>query len=133
MPRPRKWRRVCCMPQISRFGPLDGGGEAAPAVRMTVDEFEMIRLIDLEGLTQEEAARRMSVSRTTVQSSYNVARRKLADSLVNGRLLLIEGGDYVLCGEDSPGCGCGHCRRRRGGCPAPGGGMPQSKKGEDSK
>jgi predicted DNA-binding protein (UPF0251 family) len=78
---------------------------------MTVDEYETIRLIDLEGLTQEESAKQMNVARTTVQSIYVEARRKLAQSLVNGWPLVIEGGVYTLC-DDNDFCGK-HCRRRR--------------------
>jgi predicted DNA-binding protein (UPF0251 family) len=48
MPRPRKWRKVCCLPESSRFGPLDPPVNAGHAVNMTVDEYEAIRLIDLE-------------------------------------------------------------------------------------
>ena len=68
---------------------------------MTVEEYETIRLIDLEGLTQEECAESMNVAQTTVQRIYNDARRKLAHSLVNGAVLKIEGGNYKLC--DEPG------------------------------
>lgn len=112
MPRPRKWRNVCRMPDCSRFGPLEPCRHGAPVV-MTVDEYETIRLIDLEGLTQEGCAAQMNVARTTVQGIYNQARKKLADSLVNGRPLLISGGDYRLCehnGQSRPG-GC--CRSRQ--------------------
>ena len=49
MPRPRKWRRVCCLPENNRFGPLDA--QAEDTVTMTVDEFEAIRLMDVEGFT----------------------------------------------------------------------------------
>jgi len=47
---------------------------------MTVDEYESIRLLDLEGLTQEEAAQRMDVARTTVQRIYAAARHKVAQA-----------------------------------------------------
>lgn len=96
MPRPRKWRNVCRMPGCSRFGPLDPATDA-DVIIMSVDEFEAIRLIDLEGMTQEECSNQMNVARTTVQGIYNDARKKLADSLVNGKVLLIEGGEYRLC------------------------------------
>ncbi len=115
MPRPYKRRRICAMPGCINFGPLSG--EHSEDVVMTVDEFESIRLIDLEGLTQEECSRRMNVARTTVQSIYNGARRKLADSLVNGKRLRVEGGDYVLC-EGGNDCGCGNkgctCGKQKG-------------------
>ena len=83
MPRPRKWRRVCGLPNSDIFGPLDVQNVNQGLVIMTVEEYETIRLIDLEGLTQEECAESMNVARTTVQRIYNDARRKLAHSLVN--------------------------------------------------
>ena len=110
MPRPRKGRRVCCMPENRRFGPLDADGRHEP-VCMTVDEFEAVRLIDLENLTQEACAARMGVARTTVQAIYDSARTKLAQSLINGYELSVGGGDYVLC--DGYACGCCHRGRCR--------------------
>lgn len=78
---------------------------------MGLDEYEVIRLIDLEGMQQEQAAVQMGVARTTVQSIYFAARRKLADALVNGRMLRIDGGDVEVC-EKRAQCGrrgcCGH-------------------------
>ena len=115
MPRPRKWRKVCCLPDSNRFGPLDSPADAVNTVNMTVDEYETIRLIDLDGFTQEECANQMNISRTTVQGIYDEARKKLAESLVNGKVLCIEGGDYQLCDGRRNGCGRGGCRRHRGG------------------
>ena len=57
----------------------------------------------------------MAIARTTVQGIYDSARRKLADALVNGKLLRIEGGDYILCDGLEQTCGCGGCRRHRCG------------------
>jgi len=107
MARPMKWRRVCYLPESSRFGPLDAPADAENHVNMTVDEYETIRLIDLEGFTQEECAQ-------PVQGIYIEARRKLAESLVNGKVLSIEGGEYRLCDDLGNGCGRGCHRRRRG-------------------
>ncbi|MEL7646507.1 MAG: DUF134 domain-containing protein [Sedimentibacter sp.] len=115
MPRPRKWRKVCCLPDSSRFGPLDAPVEGTCYVTMTVDEYETIRLIDLEGLSQEECAGQMNVARTTVQGIYSEARKKLAQSLVNGKMLRIEGGDYKLCDGEGELCIEGRCHRRRCG------------------
>ncbi len=84
---------------------------------MTVDEYETIRLIDLEGLNQEECAQNMDVARTTAQAIYNNARKKLACFLVDGGTLQIEGGEYALCDETQKGCHHSHCRRRQGTCP----------------
>jgi len=97
MPRPMKWRKVCSLPNSNRFGPLDSIVDEQNYIRMTVDEYETIRLIDLEGFTQEECAKQMNVARTTVQGIYIEARKKLAESLVNSKVLLIEGGEYRLC------------------------------------
>ena len=111
MPRPKKCRTVCRMPQNCRFGPLDGPLRAESAVQMTVEEYEAVRLIDLEKLTQEECARQLSVSRTTVQGIYDSARQKLADAVVNGRRLFIEGGHYAVCETAGAGCRRAHCQR----------------------
>lgn len=113
MPRPRKWRKVCCLPESNRFGPLNAMINHEHFVVMTIDEYETIRLIDLEGFTQEGCADQMKIARTTVQRIYNDARRKLAESLVNGKVLRIEGGDYKLCDGLEKTCGCGGCRRHR--------------------
>lgn len=80
---------------------------------MSVDEYEAIRLIDLQGLKQEECAENMNVSRTTVQAIYEVARKKIADSIINGKRLIIEGGEYVLCDGHGKHCGRTGCRRKR--------------------
>ena len=116
MPRPMKWRKVCCLPENSKFGPLDLKVDDENIVRMTVDEYEAIRLIDLEGFTQEECAKQMDVARTTVQGIYAEARKKIAESLVNGKVLLIEGGVYRLCEGFGNGCGRGCRRHRHGWC-----------------
>jgi predicted DNA-binding protein (UPF0251 family) len=113
MPRPRKWRKVCCLPESDRFGPLNAPINQEYFVTMTVDEYETIRLIDLQGFTQEECAEQMKIARTTVQRIYYDARKKLAESLVNGKVLRIEGGDYKLCDGLEESCGCGGCRRHR--------------------
>jgi len=115
MPRPRKWRNVCSLPENSLFGPLKASGPAGGMIVMTVDEYETIRLIDLEAMTQEECAKRMNVARTTVQRIYNDARMKVAESLVGGNILKIEGGDIKLCDGSVQLQGCGRCRRHRSG------------------
>ena len=107
MPRPKKCRRICALPRCSSFGPLEGAADGR--VEMAVEEYEAIRLIDLLGLTQEACARQMDVARTTVQAIYDSARRKLADVLVNGKALTIQGGSYHICGHGQKGCGKGCC------------------------
>ena len=95
MARPRRCRRICSEPEHVCFTP--DGIAAGGAVVLTVDEFETIRLVDHEGLTHQQCAVRMDISRTTATEIYESARTKLADSLVNGKPLLIQGGDYRLC------------------------------------
>lgn len=104
MPRPKKYRRVCGKPRSNGLVPLCGCASQLEGVVMAIDEYEVIRLLDLEGLTQEEAAAQMNVARTTVTGIYTSARRKLADCLVNGKFLSVSGGDYEECdaGEDCP-------------------------------
>lgn len=108
MPRPKKCRRVCSLPQSQGFAPIGRPGHGA--VQLSVDEYEALRLIDLEGLTHEQCAAQMDVARTTVTGIYESARRKIADALVNGRRLVIGGGDFALCehrgGHCGPGCCC---------------------------
>lgn len=111
MPRPRKCRIVCCMPEFNRFGPLGADTELDNIIKMTVDEYETIRLIDLDGMTQEDCSKQMNVARTTVQGIYNEARKKLAQALVFGSELQIEGGEYRICEGDAKTCTMTRCPR----------------------
>lgn len=113
MPRPRKCRKVCFLPESNLFGPLNLLKIEADIVYMTVDEYETIRLIDLEGMTQEECSEKMDVARTTIQRIYNDARSKLAMSLVEGKMLQIQGGDYKLCDDADSNCSCKRCCKRK--------------------
>ncbi len=74
MPRPIRCRKIERLPVFRSFSPDDA--EAGESVRMSVDEFEAFRLLDDEGLTQEECAARMNIARTTVTAIYNSARKK---------------------------------------------------------
>lgn len=73
-------------------------------VMLTIDEYEAIRLIDLEKLTHEQCARQMDISRTTVTELYETARYKITDSIVNGKRLLISGGHYRICDGTNSCC-----------------------------
>ena len=74
MPRPRKCRKVCHFPDTLMFTPELAAEEKVPVI-LTVDEYETIRLIDAEGLSQEACAAFMNVARTTVQQIYASARK----------------------------------------------------------
>lgn len=112
MSRPTKCRKVCHFPKVLEFGPLHARSNLTP-LRLTVDEYETIRLIDREGLSQEACGERMQVARTTVQKIYESARRKLAEALVEGVPLHIEGGEFRLCDGKSIDCGCMDCFKRQ--------------------
>ena len=109
MPRPTKCRKVCHFPQVLEFLPSQAGEQKAPVI-LTVDEYEAIRLIDKEGLSQEQCCEFMQIARTTVQRIYESARKKLAACLVQGRELSITGGNYLLCKERQSCCKT-HCRK----------------------
>ncbi len=112
MPRPRKWKRVCCLPENNVFGQANHNLATSSIVVMKVEEYETIRLIDLEQLTQEESAEKMGVARATVQKLYQDARKKIAEYLIQGAILKIEGGDYKLYDEQERfRSGCGRHRR----------------------
>lgn len=75
MPRPRKCRKVCCLPDNDGFVPVRGGEELTPIV-LNMDEYEAIRLIDREGFSQEQCGEYMRIARTTVQQIYATTRKK---------------------------------------------------------
>ena len=91
MPKNTKCRRISGLPGQFGFAPSDIIGE--DALQLTFDEFETIRLLDAEGMTQEQCADKMGVARTTVTAMYDNARKKIAKVLVEGRSLIISGGN----------------------------------------
>ena len=117
MPRPIKCRKVCHFPDILEFRPSNekggrGEGGEKEAVLLTVDEYETIRLIDKEGYSQEQCAGFMQIARTTVQRIYEIARKKVADAIIDGHPLRIEGGDFRICDGKSSKCGLGGCYKQ---------------------
>jgi predicted DNA-binding protein (UPF0251 family) len=96
MPRPRKCRRVEFIPGATYFKPAGIPLRLLEEVIVSVEEAEAVRLKDLEGLGQEEAARRMGISRATFQRILAAARQKTAAALLHGRAIKIEGGDFEM-------------------------------------
>lgn len=94
MARPQKVRSVQNKPYCSRFKPENLGQEER--IILSLDEYETIRWIDHERLSQENCALRMDISRTTVQRMYASAREKLAKALVHGHIIEIEGGSIHM-------------------------------------
>jgi predicted DNA-binding protein (UPF0251 family) len=97
MVKPRKKRHVLYPPWMHAFGP-HGHMPFGPGreVILTIDEYESIRLADHEDLKQEQAARKMNISRPTFTRLVDSARKKIADAMVNGKILRIKGGSYVF-------------------------------------
>ena len=97
--RPKKKRTVRCEPGERCFKPLCRPLSRLEVVSLTLDEFEAIRLADVEGLKQEDAAKRMRVSRPTFSRIFSSARAKVADALVNIKAIRIEGGCCEITGK----------------------------------
>ena len=92
MPRPCRCRRIRCRPDTSYFKPRGIPLDSLEEVILALDELEAVRLADLEGLYQEDAARKMGISRQTFGNIVNSAHKKIADVLLNAKALKIEGG-----------------------------------------
>ncbi len=114
MARPRKCRKVCQLPPNPGFIPVCPQSRQDPVI-LNVDEYETLRLIDREGFSQAQCGDYMHIARATVQQIYTSARKKLADALVEGRPISIDGGDYRLCDGKEGVCHCGGCARHRQG------------------
>lgn len=107
MARPIKWRRIENIPIVPFFVPSAKGIPEIPGNSLKLEELEAVRLKDLEGLEQGECAEKMGVSRPTFQRILLSAREKIADSLVNGKSIHIEGGNFTqnICPVRCLGCG----------------------------
>ena len=96
MARPRNCRRVGFMPSSNYFKPRGIPLSMLEEVVLTVDEFEAVRLADLDGLYQEQAAEKMKISRQTFGRIIEAAHKKVAEALVRGKALKIEGGEFEM-------------------------------------
>ena len=108
MPRPSRCRRICDTPRVDTFCPIEC--KDAEPILLTLDEYEVIRLVDLGCQTHEQCAAQMDISRSTVQEIYESARRKIAACLVHGKPLHITGGNYRICGGQEAAY-CDRCCR----------------------
>jgi predicted DNA-binding protein (UPF0251 family) len=112
---------VAQLPQASYYKPRGIPLSVLEEVTLTVDEFEAIRLTDLEGLYQADAAEKMNVSRQTLGRVLESAHKKIADALVHGKALLIKGGPIQIITEATENAqahrfrhGCGGRWRKQG-------------------
>ncbi|MGD0022612.1 MAG: DUF134 domain-containing protein [Smithellaceae bacterium] len=109
MPRPKCHRNICGMPDKNYFKPRGIPTVDLEEIVLNLDEFEAIRLADYEQLYQEEAAVKMNISRQTFGRIIEAAHKKIADVLLNGKALKIEGGEVALDEKKT----CGHGKRRK--------------------
>jgi len=100
MPRPPKCRLIQDPPQVNYFKPRGVPMTALEEVVLPLEGFEALRLVEIEGLDQDQASERMNVSRQTFGRILAAARKTLAEAVVLGRALRIEGGHYVISGRD---------------------------------
>ncbi|TQI66434.1 putative DNA-binding protein (UPF0251 family) [Clostridium sp. KNHs216] len=105
--RPTKWRKIENIPAIPYFVPSETEAAEVPENILKLEELEAVRLKDLEGLEQGECAERMEVSRPTFQRILLSAREKIADSLINGKTIHVEGGTFTrnICPVKCRSCG----------------------------
>lgn len=101
MSRPIKPRRVCHMPLFTDFSVINGNTKVS--ITLTVEEYEIIRLLDYLGFDQDRCALQMQISRGVVQQLYVSARKKIAQAITEGLHMKIEGGHYALC-KDMHSC-----------------------------
>ena len=99
MVRPQKDRMVAFNPEISYFKPRGIPMIDLEEICLTVDQREAIRLSDLLGMSHEDAGRRMGVSRATFGRIIQRARNVVADALINGKAINVEGGHYRIVGK----------------------------------
>lgn len=99
MVRPKKCKMVFAEPGVTYFKPRAVPLIELKEVELTVEEFEAIRLKDLEGNEQTLVARKMRVSQPTLHRLIANARKKIADALVNGKAIRINGGNYSIIGK----------------------------------
>lgn len=96
MSRPAKCRRVAFIPGITYFKPAGIPLRSLKEIKLSVEELEAVRLKDLEGLEQEEGAAKMNISRATFQRVLASGRQKIADALLSGKAIRIEGGNFEM-------------------------------------
>lgn len=109
MSRPKCCRHVGCVPDKNYFKPKGIPSSLLDEVILALDELEAVRLADFEGLYQEEAAVRMNISRQTFGRIIATAHKKIADVLINGKALKIEGGEVSI--REMKSFTCRKCQR----------------------
>ena len=110
MVRPKRCRKVGFQPNVTYFKPAGIRMRELEETVISVDEFEAIRLKDFQGFEQEDCAKKMDISQPTFHRLILSARKKIADSIVNGKALRIEGGNFEIIPQSNNHKG--RCYRR---------------------
>ena len=110
MPRPRMRRRIWLQPRITYFKPIGIPMTELEEIILAVSELEAVRLIDVENMNQGDAAKKMNISQPTFSRTLDSAHKKIAEALVKGKALRVEGGQYIMMQKGRFGQGRG--RRR---------------------
>ena len=99
MPRPKRKRKIFSLPQAEGFKPFGVNINDTEAVKLLFEEYEALKLADYQNLTQEEAAKKMNISRPTFTRIYDKARKTIAKAFVEGKIIIIKGGDIHINNE----------------------------------
>ena len=113
MVRPTKCRVVGYLPDSKSFKPAGVPGDKLGSVILNIDELEAVRLADYEGMYFEDAAKKMEISRQTFGNILKSAHQKIADALINGKALKIQGGDVKILKDKE--FYCKRCRKQNRG------------------
>ena len=108
MARPQKDRMIKEPPLFSQFKPMGAPGRMLETISMSLDEYEAFRLSDYLGMSQEEAADEMEISRPTFTRLIETARKKVTELIINGKMLTIEGGNIHFRNNLIKCRSCGH-------------------------
>jgi len=108
MPRPQKNRKVYNPPKMKGFKPFGIAQFEKDPISLKYEEYEALRLVEYESMSQEQAAEKMEVSRPTLTRIYNKALQKIAKAFVEGKIISIEGGNYKF---DNDWFRCKRCHR----------------------
>lgn len=110
MPRPKIRRRISSMPDVTYFKPAGVRMSDLDEVILTIDEYEVVKLIDLEGIEQGRAGKQMKISQPTLSRLLKSARKKLSEAIIKGKSIRIQGGNYKMIQPRGRGLGPGRGR-----------------------
>ena len=114
MVRPRRTRRISFQPDVTYFKPAGIHMVHLKETVLSFDELEAIRLVDSEGMEQGKAGKRMKISQSTLSRLLRTGRKKLADAIIQGNAIKIQGGNFKMVQPTGKGLGRGRGAGGRG-------------------